>query len=77
MYRRAQHAYYDVNKFNEEQWSQSVTNGEWVELIRCIYQSVVCTELVTFIGYFSMFVGSVKELSGGCIVLNDKVQCKR
>ena len=47
--RRGQYVYNDVNKFNEAQWSQSVTNGEWVELIQCIYQSVVCTELVSLL----------------------------
>ena len=56
MGRGPEYAHCDLTKFEEEDSNQSVSDVEWVEMMKCNYQSVEYGELVALSGVISMCV---------------------
>ena len=60
----------------EEDWSQSVSETVWTDLVQCICQSMEYEDLVALSGVISMVAGRGKRVSTGSGVLINIVQCK-
>ena len=59
--RAAQYVHHDLNKFNEEDWSPSVSDADYADFLRCIYPSLEYVDLLTVSGGISMICRQWKE----------------